>query len=562
MKKEAFFTRNRRIMAGVITLFIIFYSVMGLFGNSYAATNYTQTVKSGISAFPESYQVYLRQIQEQHPNWTFDAYYTGIEWNDLVARETDHGHNRVHQNSDSLWKCSCGNIASKYACASEGIIKYYMDPRNFIDNDKEMFQFLETSYNSNYSKTALQGILNSTFMRENVTYGGVTKSYADIIMDAASASQVSPYALAIKIIQEVGVNGSGSVNGSAFVGLDGNTYRGYYNFFNLGSYDTGDAVRNGLIYAKEQGWDTPYKSIVEGAKIYGKNYTAKGQNTNYFTKWDVVGDTILKPGQSKNISGSLMFSHQYMTNIQDPTSQCSRLYNTYLNNGILDQKLNFVIPVYNNMPLTNKMPSTLTTKDGDLYYTTGTDILVRSIPGGTKIGSIPARDTVVAVLERKTAISNELEWDKVKLANGTVGYVASKYLAPCGTGKKAIISGSNVKAIPNITVTQIVSELKITNYEVTKNGTKIDNSAPVGTGYKLINKANNQTYDLVVMGDVDGNAKVLATDALKVLKTSTGASNLQGVYNKAADTNGDGKILANDALKILKTSTGADNISI
>ena len=57
-----------------------------------------------------------------------------------------------------------------------------------------------------------------------------------------------------------------------------------------------------------------------------------------------------------------------MTNVQDPTGQTSRLYNTYLSSGILDAKLNFIIPVYNDMPGLNKLPTNLTEADGPLYY--------------------------------------------------------------------------------------------------------------------------------------------------------------------------------------------------
>ena len=50
----------------------------------------------------------------------------------------------------------------------------------------------------------------------------------------------------IKIFQEVGRNGSNSVTGT-YPG-----YEGYYNFFNFGAYDGGNAIENGLKYAKEK----------------------------------------------------------------------------------------------------------------------------------------------------------------------------------------------------------------------------------------------------------------------------------------------------------------------
>ena len=477
----------------------------------------------------------------------------------------------MHTSADALSKCSCGNVESGYACASADIIKYYMDPRNFLDSDKKMFQFLESSYNSSYKVETVQNILKNTFMKGSVTFNkdgkNVTMSYAQIIMEAGAASQTSPYAIAIKILQEVGSNGSNSSSGTyTFTYTDGNQYSGYYNFFNFGAYDTGNAVTNGLIYAKNNGWDTPYKAIVGGAQKYSSSYNAAGQNTIYFTKWDVVGNRILKAGETQTVTKNQLFTHQYMTNIKDPNSQSSKLYNTYSDNNIIDGALNFVIPVYDNMPVANKMPTALTEKDGDLYYTTGTDIMVRSTPStsGARVDCISGRDTVVAVLERKTANANGLDWDKVKLANGKIGYIASKYLAPCGTSvtKKAEISNSNIKAIPNLTIKELASILKFTNYEVTKDGVKKVDTDAIGTGYKIKDNSTNKEYTAIVLGDVNGDGKVTTVDAARVLKTAAGNYKLEGNKLSAGDVNGDGKVTTVDAARTLKAAAGNYNISL
>lgn len=569
--------KNIEKIISILSIVIIISILAIPIKSSAATTTYTQTVKSGIDAFPESYKTYLRAIQEQHPNWTFDAYYTGISWSDLVANETDHGHNRIINSADSLWKCSCGNVASGYACASSGIVQYYIDPRNFLDSDKKMFQFLESSYNNNYKIEVVQSIIKNSFMKGNVTFNqdgkDVTMSYAQIIMDAASKSQMSPYAIAIKILQEVGSNGSNSVTGNyTFTYTDGNQYSGYYNFFNYGAYDTGNAVTNGLIYAKDRGWDTPYKAIIEGAQKYGADYNAKGQNTIYFTKWDVVGTKILKPGQTQtvtasNTSSNQLFRHQYMTNVQDPNSQSSRLYNTYSDNDILEEALNFVIPVYNDMPIANKLPTSLDESDGDLYYTTGTDIMVRAEPkvSGARVDCIAAKDTIVTVLARKTANNDGLDWDKVKLSNGKIGYMASKYLAPCGTNtvKKAQIADDDkIKAIPNITVKDLVTELKLTNYEITKDGNKKADTDAIGTGYKVNDKANGKEYTLVVLGDVNGDAEINSGDLLATKKYLLGTDVKEEYKKTAMDVNKDKEVNSGDLLQIKKFLLGTSTITI
>jgi beta-N-acetylglucosaminidase len=578
LKKEAFFKLNQKIIAILIINFILVYWILGLFNNVNAASEYTQTIKSGIEAFPEDYQVYLKEIQAEHPNWTFDAYYTGIDWSDLVANETDHGHNRIINSANSLWKCSCGNVATGYACASADIIKYYMDPRNFLSNDVKIFQFLEISYNEKIHTTqGITSVIKGTFMENKkvtVTVNGQTKemSYEEIIIEAAKESKMSPYSIATKIIQEVGSKGSDSVSGT-YAG-----YEGYYNFYNYGASDGDSPIAKGLNYAKNGTesmtqadkdnlllpWDDQYKAIVGGAKLLANSYTNAGQNTAYFYKWDVVGTSILKSGQTQTVSSSKFFRHQYMTNIQDPTSQTSKLYNTYVNANIIDEKLNFVIPVYNNMPKTNKLPTSLTSNDGALYYLTGTDVRVRSTPStsGTALSVLNTLDEVVAVLERKTATANGYEWDKVKLSSGVIGYVASKYLSPCDDAKSVVIDGTNVKAIPSTTVKTMVDELGITSYEVTKDGTKKADTDKIGTGYKLKDTKNNKEYTLVVLGDTNGDGNVNSSDALEILKQSVGTINKTGAYATAMDTNKDGKINSADSLLVLKSSVGLSNINI
>ena len=235
---------------------------------------------------------------------------------------------------------------------------------------------------------------------------------------------MSPYSIVTKIIQEVGTQGSSSVSGKY------SGYEGYYNFFNLGAYDTGNAIVNGLKYAKDKGWDNQYDAIIGGAKEVANGYTNAGQNTAYFYKWDVVGTSILKSGSTQTVSSSNMFWHQYMTNVQDPTSQSKSLYNTYAKNGILEKGLNFIIPVYTNMPGTADMPTGFPANAENLYSVNCTDGLrVRS--KASTSGSILTtlyKNEKVQVITKEYATANNISWDKIKTSSGISGYVAGKYL--------------------------------------------------------------------------------------------------------------------------------------
>ena len=572
---------------------------------SFAATKkYTQTLKSGISNFPKEYQSALNKIKDKHPNWNFEAYYTGIPWSTVLLNETSsHGRNRVIKTADASWRCSCGNVASGYACASEGIIGYYLDARNFL-NEINIFQFLEISYNSKiHNLSGVKSAVKGTFLDNTITYRkngkSYTKSYAEIILEAAEESNMSPYSIVTKIIQEVGTNGSASVKGTY------SGYKGYYNFYNLGAYDTGNAIVNALKYAKDKGWDNQYDAIIDGAKQISNSYTNAGQNTAYFYKWDVVGTKILKSGSSQKVSSSDMFWHQYMTNVQDPTSQSKPLYNTYARNGVLDKSLNFIIPIYEDMPSSVDMPSGFSDDTEDLYYVNCTDGLRVRNKASTS-GSILAtlyKNTKVQMITKNYTTANGIVWDKIKLSNGVTGYTADKYLTVCKTNndsdtvigtakttenlklrKSASTSGVLLAIIPKNTQVDIlqkdVSNSNGYNWYKVKYGSY---KGYVASQYLNVNNSNNNNNNNDNKSDeiklnyeyakVDGSTLIvkptstinnIANSASGTLKTGETVKVGSKSYTVAmlGDINGDGVIDSRDSLRILKYQVGKYNLNV
>lgn len=575
---------SKKVVMLIICLIMIL-NIISVPIKTYAASKYTQTVKSGVENFPKEYQKYLNKLKENHPNWSFDAYYTGISWNELLANETDHGHNRVIKTADESWRCSCGNVASGYACASSGITAYYLDPRNFLD-DVSIFQFLEISYNQKVHK--LEGIeksVKNTFLDNTVTFilDGKEKkmSYAEIILEAAKESNMSPYSIRTKIIQEVGSKGSSSVTGK----YEG--YEGYYNFFNYGAYDAGNAIVNALEYAKKAGWDNQYTAIIEGAKLLANSYTNAGQNTAYFYKWDVVGNSILTSENTQTFNDkSYFFRHQYMTNVQDPKSQSKTLFNLYANAGILDENLNFIIPIYDNMPENPvELPSKINQAEDKLIYivTDSDGINVRKEPttSSNKLCSIP-KNTKVIVLEKNSATANGYVWYKVQLENSVVGYVASNYIEyysgkddqqsennnntkPVEEPKvKLDKEKSNLTVIPEVTGKIISEDLNIKNYTITDSkGNKLEDDALVGTGYKITNTDTKETYTIIKLGDTNGDGKINSADLLVIQKHLLEVKKITDNSKiLSSDANGDGKVNSADLLKIQKQLLNVSKISL
>lgn len=134
--------------------------------------------------FPESYKPALRQLHAQYPKWTFTAFQTNLDWNTVIQNESVIGRNLVSRNSISSWKSTAtgaydwntgswpGFDGSAWVQASEDIIRYYMDPRNFLD-DKYVFQFLRQSYDGSiHTREGLQSMVAGTFLSGGAAGGG------------------------------------------------------------------------------------------------------------------------------------------------------------------------------------------------------------------------------------------------------------------------------------------------------------------------------------------------------------------------------------------------------
>ena len=136
-----------------------------------AANTYYQYVRTGIDQFPESYRARLNSLASKYPNWKFQAYYTGISWDDLIAKERDDSihRNRVTVNAPASWR-HCDFTDDGWMCASDAVVKYYLDPRNFL-NDTQIFQFVETSYNEKtQTLPVIESSLKNTFLDFSLFY--------------------------------------------------------------------------------------------------------------------------------------------------------------------------------------------------------------------------------------------------------------------------------------------------------------------------------------------------------------------------------------------------------
>lgn len=286
--------------------------------------------------FPASYQPLIEALQAEHPNWTFIPAETGVKWEDALDKEDKGSTSLISPSAPKAQKeKSNKKYDGKWSLANRATIAYYMDPRNFLSGDS-VYQFLQQTYDENSQNVdTVAAVIDGSFM-DGKSPDGDFETFQACIDDAGEEAGVNANVLAAMIIEEQGWDGSKLSSGKD----------GYYNFFNIGAWTTGDmsSTERGLWYAKGSGegetsyerpWDSPYKAILGGAQFYYEKYVSQNQDTFYTKKFNVMNGV------------DSIGEHQYMTNVQGAADEGKLLSRAYESS---DVSATFVIPVYQDMP--------------------------------------------------------------------------------------------------------------------------------------------------------------------------------------------------------------------
>jgi len=620
-------SKQKLLIKFMIIWFILSYIILNLNVSVLAVTQSKEAYSATkIESYP-GFKEKIEALKNAHPNWNFTILYTDLDWNEVIRNETTaaHGRSLVPNTKTGEWLCpTCGDVydTGKWLCASEIAVSYYMDPRNFLNEDS-VFMFEDLGFNeTNQSIDGVKKIIaNATYLD------------AQVIMDAAKKVGISPYHLASRIVQEQGTGSKASSTGSGtYPG-----YEGYYNFLNIGA--TGEGATSVIINEhkkeKKEEWTTPAISIEKGAEFLAKNYIAKGQSTVYLQKFDV------------DATGS-MYVHQYMQNIMAPASESTKVKQTYKELGAFEKdsafKINFIIPVYKNMPkevcpepkstgtaltseivtqdveITGNGVNVRTEKSGsaemivklnkgdkvlriekgikeidgtiwdcivlndgtkgyissdyvkeintitncnETVELTGNGVYVRNGPGRDKtttIASLSKGTQVTRIEKGKYKNIDGYDWDRVKLANGKIGYVASTYLklVETYTGEKIKKENTNIVCEPKVTV----EVLKKTYQNATVKNKKGEavTTGNIGTGYTVT--IDGKSHTVVKQGDTNGDGKMTPADSTVVLRAYLNLDKISDAEKVAADTNGDGKMTPADSTVVLRAYLGLEKVKI
>lgn len=548
--------------------------------------NHDATFEENLTAqgFPESYKVLLRKLHAAHPEWVFLSDKLNVSWSDALKAESKVGTSLVHSSLDDSYKYMGKNAynwsqkayvpkdGASWVAAEPSVVAYYLEPRNFL-NEEYIYLFLNQSYDERFqTKEGLNKILKGTFM-EGSFPESTYKTYADALMDASKKAGISPYVLAVTIIQEQGVDGScKSISGTQ------KGYTGIYNYVNYGSYDADgmDAVTRGLWVASKTGsygrpWNTHAKAILGGAEFYGSDYIKAGQDTLYYKKFDVITSTL--------------YDHQYMTNISAAASEATKLKKAYAGAESSGAKLTFSIPIYKNMP--EKNSTSLPTKKGanNYYlsalsvkgysltptfdmYTNSYELVVDSSVDSVVINATPVTDAKVTGTGTKTLKDgvNTIKVTVTAASGKTADYILTVTRKDGGNtpnqNAPSIDSsynvGDNLTGItPSTNVSSFMNNIKINNGTaklVTSSGSA-KTSGTVATGDVLVvSSSSGEAFrkTVLIYGDTNGDGMVSIVDLANVQKHLLKVKSPSGIYSKAFDTNKDGKITIIDLANVQK----------
>ena len=506
---------------------------------SESSENNTTDFESYLSeqGFPESYKRYLRQMHEAHPSWVFKAQKLGIDWNKAVMEESVIGRNLVHKDAPDSWKSmekgaydfdeeEWYELDTGFVAASQDIIRYYLDPRNFL-SDKYIFMFENLSYDPSIQTIdGVEAILKGSFMDGYYTCPdtGETLSYAQTFMDAAKESEVSPYHLASRCRNEQGTYGApqslGTVSG----------YENYFNFFDVQAFATATLTAGEMAarYAATEGgaymlpWTNQYKSIIGGSIFLGKGYINKEQDTLYLQKFDMTD------------GGNGYFAHQYMTRVFGQANEASGMINAY-SSEVLNSAIEFKIPVYDNMPEENCLKPGATRDSNDYLSNLSVSGTELSPAFNKYTQAYTAQTTADSIVINASSFSGDASVTGIgsyELSNGT-----NSFSVTC-------TSAGGTSRVYTINVEKIKTEEPKQNVE--KEEKKSEEPQ------QITNNSDNDKKEVVTVNyDLNGDGSVNVTDAVLIISHISGKKALSANAAKLADVDSSGDINIADAMKII-----------
>ena len=528
--------------------------------NSNSLDDYYNSLRK--SGFPDSYLPYLAELHARHPNWKFISETIPLTFDEVVSGENAYGRNLLQGSAFNENYYSMGinsydilsNEFTSYATengwydASSEAVAYYLDPRNYL-NIKYIMAYELLHYNNAHTEDAVAKIMGNNSFWNSVYSGYDGNVYSDVVR-ATSDIGISSFHIAARIKQEISdISTSDPRAGEGFT-LDGKSYSNYYNFFNIDVWGT-DKIMRGMRYAIDNGWNSPYRCIYGGSKFIYNEYCAVNQDTLYYEKFDVS----TKDGD---------YTHQYMQNLAVIAQETNKVYKSYVENvsDYFDKPLEFTIPVYKDMPnyvvtaprignpnnYLNDLKVNGTTVSGFSYDTYTYDV---SVPAGTGSVNISASKIAGSSSISGTGdISIDTNEKKISVIVTSESGNSREYVINVKRDEidnpddvpslDTILNSSGIKYNngyifgigENTSVSSLINNVKKTsgyariNIKDSKGNNKTSGSFVTGDVVVIGNSKEEESFGIVIYGDVNGDGKIDKDDCLGILRHLKGYTNL------------------------------------
>lgn len=544
--------------------------------------------------FPDSYLTYLAEIHARHPNWEFEADIINLDFDDIVVNEGYNGRNLLQGSAFNYNYRSMGldtynvlkdefydyDTEKGWYNASLEAIAFYLDPRNYL-NEKYIFAFESLYYNDSHDTAMISKILSGQSFWSSV-YKNYSNSVSEDLISATKKIGISSVHIASRIKQEISnINTDDPRLGGSFT-YNNKSYSGYYNFFNIKVYGTNKIV-NGMVYAMNNGWNTPYNGLYGGSNFIYNEYVGVNQDTMYYEKFDV-----------STTDGH--YTHQYMQNLAAAVQETDTSYKSYVGLGnYLEKKMVFTIPVYKNMsnyavtsPRVGNPNNYLkdlkmdgVTVSGfsydDYEYDVTLPASARSInilantvnsnaivsgDGTVNIDSNKKTISVIVTAENKRSRTYKINITRLEASDEDIEDIS---VIMNKSGVK--YNDNNIYGIgENTSINGFVNNIKNSNSLASvsikdKNGNAKSGLFKTGDKVVVSNSRDTKEYTVVIYGDINGDAKINKDDCLAILRQLNGYANYSGAFKEAADANRDGKIDKDDCLAILRQLNGYTNLN-
>lgn len=526
------------------------------------------------AGFPKSYWAGLCELKDKHPNWIFEADVNGLDFNTVVSKEAVGKKSLIQTNNQGYLSTSSDSYdyltdkfvvkeGSNWYSAADGVVAYYLDPRNFF-NEKHIFMFEKLSFDGSYQTVpAVQAVLE----------GRDLYTYSETIYNAASNNQINAIYLASRIRQETGANYSSYSLAGHTITYNGVSYEHVYNPYNIGA-NTG--AHDGLVWAVagtsyQRPWVDINLAINGGAEVIASTYISKGQDSGYFQKFN-----------TSSYSAYSTYSHQYMTNVKAAYSESSISYESYNDMNLLNTPFHFIIPVYSNMSESNYSLPNVGNPNNHLkslkingnevkgfahdvftytqYVSTGAshvNISAEVINSNAKangVGDIELLQNENIIEVAVTAQNQSVQKYIIKIIKTdgvemSVKDIVDSTGIPLSENHMLLGAGNNVDSI-----TSLIHKTAATA-KITVSG-KASGNLSTGDVITIVNGNDTFTYNVVIKGDPNGDGNINVQDLLRIQKYILGYAELTGSYQKAGDTNQDGIVNVVDLLRVQKHILG------